>query len=229
MKTKLTLEMEEALYYYCREQGDVVVEEVTMPADRGIVDTLSCRFLADGSLEWRCYELKVTKADFYSQAKLSFVGHYNYFVLPFALFEKVKEDIPSNVGVMLYRSFEQADTELAAGSLMIVKKPQRKELEVDSGALTQRFIASQAREVGKAKKVAKGLGGYHLEELYKELKRRQTDYDLYGGETNYYERFLEDTQIEAVEALREELDSLRVEYTELKERQRGTCISEPFE
>lgn len=229
MKTKLTLEMEEALYYYCREQGDVVVEEVTMPDDQGIVDTLSCRFLADGSLEWRCYELKVTKADFCSPAKLSFVGHYNYFVLPFTLFEKVKDDIPANVGVMLYRSFEQADSELAPGSLTIVKKAQRKELEVDSGALTQRFIASQAREVGKAKKVAKGLGGYHLEELYKELKRRQTDYDLYGGETNYYERFLDDAQSDVVEALREELDALRVEYAELKAKPRTAFVSEPFE
>jgi hypothetical protein len=28
MKTTLTLEMEEALYYYCRENSDIVVEEV---------------------------------------------------------------------------------------------------------------------------------------------------------------------------------------------------------
>ena len=40
--------------------------------------------------EWRCYELKVTKADFRSTAKPSFVGHYNYFVLPSKLYEEVK-------------------------------------------------------------------------------------------------------------------------------------------
>ena len=43
MKTTLTLEMEEALYYYCRENSDIVIEEVIMPDDQGIVDTLSCR------------------------------------------------------------------------------------------------------------------------------------------------------------------------------------------
>lgn len=31
MKTSLTTQMEEVLYYYCRENGDIVVEEVTMP------------------------------------------------------------------------------------------------------------------------------------------------------------------------------------------------------
>ena len=39
MKTTLTLEMEEALYYYCRENSDIVIEEVIMPDDQGIVDT----------------------------------------------------------------------------------------------------------------------------------------------------------------------------------------------
>jgi hypothetical protein len=40
-----------------------------MPDDQGIVDTLACFFKPD-TTEWRCYELKVTRADFYSKAKL---------------------------------------------------------------------------------------------------------------------------------------------------------------
>ncbi|EOK82054.1 hypothetical protein SI3_01474 [Enterococcus faecium EnGen0147] len=64
MKTPLTIEIESSLYQYCIEQGGLVVEEVTMPDDQGIVDTLSCLTKFDGSREWRCYELKVTKADF---------------------------------------------------------------------------------------------------------------------------------------------------------------------
>lgn len=93
VKTSLTLEMEEALYYYCRENSDIVVEEVVMPDDHGIVDTLSCRLTAENTFEWRCYELKVSLADFRSKAKLSFIGNYNYFVLPKALYEKVKDQI----------------------------------------------------------------------------------------------------------------------------------------
>ena len=61
MKTKLTKQLESTLYQYCLEQGAYVVEEVAMPADKGIVDTLSYQQLPDGQIEWRCYELKVTK------------------------------------------------------------------------------------------------------------------------------------------------------------------------
>ena len=53
MKTPLTIEIESSLYQYCIEQGGLVVEEVTMPDDQGIVDTLSCLTKFDGSREWR--------------------------------------------------------------------------------------------------------------------------------------------------------------------------------
>jgi len=105
VKTSLTLEMEEALYYYCRENSDIVVEEVVMPDDHGIVDTLSCRLTAETNFEWRCYELKVSLADFRSKAKLSFIGNYNYFVLPKALYEKVKDQIGPTIGVLVYHAF----------------------------------------------------------------------------------------------------------------------------
>ena len=111
MKTTLTLEMEEALYYYCRENSDIVIEEVIMPDDQGIVDTLSCRLTPENLFEWRCYELKVSLADFRSKAKLSFIGHYNYFVLPHALYVKVKEEIPAAIGVLVYHAFADQERE----------------------------------------------------------------------------------------------------------------------
>lgn len=48
---------------------------------------------------FRCYEIKASKKDFYSSAKKSFVGDYNYFVLTKELWEAVKDDIPSEIGV----------------------------------------------------------------------------------------------------------------------------------
>lgn len=48
---------------------------------------------------FRCYEIKVTKADFHSKAAVSFVGHYNYYVLTKELYKEVKEEIPPEVGV----------------------------------------------------------------------------------------------------------------------------------
>ena len=68
MKTTLTQEIEKALYYYCLELGGIVVEEVTMPDEQGIVDTLAC-FFKPNATEWRCYELKV-KAFFYRSLQL---------------------------------------------------------------------------------------------------------------------------------------------------------------
>ena len=64
MKTPLTLDLEKTLYAYWEDQGAVPVEEVTMPDDQGIVDTLVMQ--PGDPITWRCFELKVTKSDFHS-------------------------------------------------------------------------------------------------------------------------------------------------------------------
>ncbi|WP_430609077.1 hypothetical protein [Enterococcus sp. DIV0876] len=224
MKTALTVEMEEALYYYCRENSDIVVEEVVMPDDQGIVDTLSCRLTAEEVFEWRCYELKVSLADFRSKAKLSFIGHYNYFVLPKALYEKVKDQILPTIGVLVYHQFVEKDTS-RKGYFSVEKKPQRQQLQVSEKALLFRLISAQAREVSKAKQTARGLRVFSTERLYQELKKRQPAYDLFGGGINYYDRFIEDTQNQATEALKEELAATRAAYETLEKR----LLDEPKE
>jgi len=156
MKTKLTRQLESTLYQYCLEQGAYVVEEVSMPADQGIVDTLSYQQLPDGQRDWRCYELKVTKADFHSKAKLSFIGNYNYFVLPQKLYEVVADEIPAHIGVLIYRAFDERAMALAPrplsapGFLTVAKKAQHQTLQVDEQPLISHFIASLFREVDKA-------------------------------------------------------------------------------
>lgn len=50
---------------------------------------------------FRCYEVKVSKADFHSAAVKSFVGHYNYYVLTRELYDQVKGEIPDWVGVYI--------------------------------------------------------------------------------------------------------------------------------
>ena len=153
MKTPLTIEMETSLYQYCIEQGGIVVEEVTMPDEHGIVDTLSCLTKFDGTREWRCYELKVSKADFRSTAKLSFVGNYNYFVLPQTLFDEVKAEIPTGIGVLVYRPYGIAEEMPASGTFIIAKKAMKQPLAVAEEALLHRFMASFFREVRKAKQM----------------------------------------------------------------------------
>ncbi len=223
MKTKLTKDLESTLYQYCLEQGSYVVEEVSMPDKKGIVDTLSYQQLSDGQIEWRCYELKVTKADFHSKAKLSFIGNYNYFVLPQKLFEEVKAEIPTYIGVLIYRAFDQKAIEnspqtlRAPGFLTVAKKAQYQDLQVDETKLTSHFIASLFREVDKAKKVEKGLQLYSDDKLFKELKKRsKAGYDVYTPDHNLYDRFIDDLQDEAIDSLQEELDARNEQYQALK-------------
>lgn len=217
MKTSLTLEMEETLYAYCREKGEAVVEEVGMPDDLGIVDTLSLKIKPDQQFEWRCFELKVTKADFHSSAKLSFIGHYNYFVLPDFLYPKVASEIPDEIGVLLYYSYLDPENHSTPGYLVSEKKARYQDLQVAEPELIYRLITAQAREVGKAKQTQRGVRVFSTDQLYRELKRRMPEYDLYGGEVNYYDRFLTETQDQAVEALKEELAALRRTYFQLEE------------
>ncbi|AKP67601.1 hypothetical protein [Companilactobacillus ginsenosidimutans] len=223
MKTKLTKNLESTLYQYCYEQGAYVVEEVSMPDKKGIVDTLSYQMLPSGSVEWRCYELKVTKSDFHSKAKLSFIGNYNYFVLPQKLFVEVEAEIPSHIGVLIYREFDKKAMDLAPqtlrapGFLTVAKKVQYQDLQVDEEQLTGHFVASLFREVDKAKRVEKGLQLYSDDKLFKELKKRaKKGYDVYKPDHNLYDQFLDDTQSDAVDALQEELDARNAEYQELK-------------
>lgn len=85
---------------------------------------------------WRCYEIKVSKPDFYSSAKKTFVGHFNYFVMPKELFEQVKDDVPSHVGVITEGRFS-------------AKKAKRQELSVDDKMLKGSLIRSLSREADK--------------------------------------------------------------------------------
>lgn len=229
MKTPLTIEIETSLYQYCIEQGGLVVEEVTMPDEQGIVDTLCCLTKFDGSREWRCYELKVTKADFRSTAKLSFVGHYNYFVLPGELYEEVKEEIPTGIGVLIYRPYAVEEEVPASGTFLIAKKAVKKELAVSEEALTNRFMASLFREVRKAKQMERGVKYFPTDQLYKELKKRADDQNPFSTE-RYYERFIEEMTNQAITELQEEVTALQQDYEYLRQQQKIRRLpTEPLE
>lgn len=229
MKTTLTQEMEQALYYYCLELGGLVVEEVTMPEEQGIVDTLACFFKETG-FEWRCYELKVTKADFRSKAKLSFIGDYNYFVLPEVLYEKVAAEIPSEIGVLVYRPYDHFEEEqMASGTFVVAKKPKKQAVKVPETLLLQRFMASLFREVRKAKQMGFGTSFFSSEALYRELKRRLGEKDQLAEE-NYYDRYFAEVEAARIESLEEELAALKQDYQFLQsQHQARRRPTEPLE
>lgn len=115
-KTEETLKLEKAIYNLTAKQGVFGCYEVTIGwFGKERVDYMTY----DTNGIFRCYEIKVSKSDFYSKAKHTFLGHYNYFVMPTELYEEVKQDIPSHIGV--YNS---------KGSLKKAKKQEVKDEQI---------------------------------------------------------------------------------------------------
>ncbi len=104
----------------------------------GIVDGKNveiCDFISyDQSKDiFKCYEIKVSKQDFYSKCKKTFVGNYNYYAMPEELFKEVKKDIPDYVGVVSEYGFN-------------LKKPKRVDLKIDKEKLLVSMLKSLNRE-----------------------------------------------------------------------------------
>ncbi|MFD1670481.1 MmcB family DNA repair protein [Agrilactobacillus yilanensis] len=218
MKTNETLDMEKTLYAYCRQLLHTVVEEVSLPNDCGIVDTLSL----SPENEFTCYELKVTKADFHSNAKLSFIGNYNYFVLPRHLVPKVIDDVPDNVGVLVFDYFEPALVTsrhlTVPGYFTPMKKPLHQPLSLDYDLLLTHFIHSLNREVDKAKRIATGLKSYPSKQLLEELNKRRDQGRFDDLTENAYTHFFAETTQQEITALSTEVNALKTLLTQQQQQ-----------
>lgn len=51
--------------------------------------------------DFYCYEIKSSVEDFNSKNGHNFIGDYNYYVMPYDTYEKVKDKIPFRVGVLV--------------------------------------------------------------------------------------------------------------------------------
>ncbi|MFC6171318.1 hypothetical protein [Loigolactobacillus jiayinensis] len=225
MKTKQTLAIEQALYAYCSEKGYSAVEEVTLPDDLGIVDMVALRTDEQQQQEWRCYELKISKADFHSTARLSFVGHYNYFVLTAALYTQVATKIPPHIGVLLYHPFKKGAAVAVPGYLTVAKAARRQELLTTANVLTTHFMLALAREAAKFKQANLGLAAYSTERLYAELRKRGHHYDPSQLIPNYYETFIKKTRADAVTQLKAELAATEADYQQLLRRYHQVSVA----
>lgn len=95
-KTQETMDIENALAMQTKKLRIFGAFEVTIGwYGKERVDYLTY----DYKDTWRCYEIKVSKADFYSKAAKTFIGHLNYFVMPLELYKQVGDSIPPHIGV----------------------------------------------------------------------------------------------------------------------------------
>lgn len=138
----MTLMLQTAIWRAKNKMGTFACHEVGIGFGKKmeIVDFLT--YNTKG--EWRCFEIKVSKQDFYSKHKKTFVGNFNCYVMPPELYEQVKQDIPKDIGVYTYWG-----TEIKDPSLYCKKKPKRKELVVKKDVLIYSLIKSFSREYDK--------------------------------------------------------------------------------
>ena len=128
-----TKELEREIWEYTHRQGAMGCFEVTIGwngSER--VDYMTYNYKD----EFRCYEIKISKSDFHSRNRNTFVGHYNYFVLTQELYEKIGNLIPRRIGVYV-------------GGRGLVVKPQRQELKADYEVLKNSLLRSLSREFDK--------------------------------------------------------------------------------
>lgn len=139
-KTKETLEFEERLRKHTSPYGyPYGAFEVTLiNKDCGSRTTYErVDFLTvDRQGIWRAYEIKVSKSDFYSPAAKSFVGNYNYYVMPEWLYCEVKMDIPKHIGVLV---------EDVQGTLKSIKQAKKTDLCLPTQELYISLICSLSR------------------------------------------------------------------------------------
>lgn len=140
-KTEATEKLEKAIQIVTSKMGTFGCLEVTI----GFGGTERVDYMTvDTKGIWRCYEIKISVADFRSKAKKTFCGHYNYFVMTKELYEKVKSEIPDSIGV--YAGTAHYD-------LKCVKKPKKQELLIDETVLYMSMIRSLNREAEKLQKL----------------------------------------------------------------------------
>lgn len=149
-KTKLTKEIEvNFINYLYDKKYELAVREcaIGMRKRYGIVDILSYhgKSIANGKgkprtreVTWRCYEIKSSKADFYSPHKWTFVGDYNFFVIPEDLYEEIKDDIPEGIGCYVYDGTKYG--------FKIIRRSKRRKSPLAPSQLMHDFLVSSTRD-----------------------------------------------------------------------------------
>lgn len=142
-----TKEIEHIAYNYLWKKGWYGVFEVAVP--RAIVNKYHRErvdFLTyETSGVYRAYEIKNSKKDFYSGCAWSWIGHYNYFIMPYSLYNEVKQDIPNDIGVWVIREH--------CKDMECIKRPKRRELLCSPEDMMFSLMQAMSREYKKYRKV----------------------------------------------------------------------------
>jgi len=135
-ETQLTKDLKRSIWFATKKMGVFGCFEVTIGFyGKERVDYMTL----DTKGTWRCYEIKISKSDFRSKAKNTFVGHYNYYLMPKELYEEVKDEIPKHIGVFIGNE----------NYCFCAKNAKKQELSVKEDILKISIIRSMNRDVEK--------------------------------------------------------------------------------
>ena len=161
-KTESTKQLEELLRCQFNSRNNFYVFECTIGwYGEEIVDCI----MYNCQREIYCYEIKQSKSDFHSKAKLTFIGNRNYYVMPYELYLQVKHEIPIEIGVYVSiktintRDFSQDEWneynlkrqngiyENGFDELICIKKCyKRQELKADKEVILSSMLRSMQRD-----------------------------------------------------------------------------------
>lgn len=200
MKTEETLKLEKQIRQATHKMGVFQCFEVTI----GYAGDERVDFMTyDTKGIFRCYELKVSKADFHSNAAVSFVGHYNYYVLTRDLYKQVEDEIPDWVGVYIgdycvkkakkqdlsgkeykmYRTINGRSTEVSIPWVDILKESMIRSLYRDSDKLfysgNDRYINQIKCELEKTKR-ERDAEAKKYKKLWKTMRKELGDKKAYS-------------------------------------------------
>lgn len=144
MKTNETKQIEKKIFAIFNDiygRGQTVVFECQIGdwykgIRLGIVDAIAYNQAKD---EFVCFEIKTSVADFHSKAKKTFVGNRNYYAMPIDIYEKVKNEIPKDIGCYV---LEQSKSCLDFYRFYCVKKCKPKQLEISKELLLANMLRS---------------------------------------------------------------------------------------
>ena len=161
MKTETTRKLEQLLANRFNKRNEFYVFECTIGwYGKEIVDCI----MYNCQRETYCYEIKQSKQDFHSKNKLTFIGNKNYFVMPYKLYQKVKNEIPPEIGVLVaidrmeQKEEEQIDVvgnkwtkyfaEPIDGlkELYCIKPSKKQELKADKEVILSSMLRSMQRD-----------------------------------------------------------------------------------
>ena len=160
MKTETTKQLEKLLARHFDDRKDFYVFECTIGwYGREIVDCI--KYTTDREIV--CYEIKQSKADFHSKHALTFIGNKNYFVMPYSLYEQVKNEIPYEIGVYVAidhmehkegirddfgtpRRCQWAEPVDGLKELHCIKPARRRDLKADKEVILSSMLRSMQRD-----------------------------------------------------------------------------------